>query len=289
MNRKRKNSTSFINPQKTQKKRKLGNTKGFRNWFLTLNNYTDNDILTLKSFSNCNYLFQEEMGDLGTPHLQGVFMFKNQKSFESLCNRIPKAHWEVLRSKKFGIEYCKKLKTRCGNVYTNIPNLKIKKRLITEYRPWQVKLIQLMKKYEEDDRKIIWVVGRQGSEGKTVFAKDWYNLNPDETAYVCGKAGDMKYFLAERFFNDNEEIKYIFIDCVRSEESTISYKGIEEIKNGFFFSTKYKSKMVSYNIVPTLVIFSNEEPNYSKLSKDRWIILDIDQDKLIEQSINGEK
>jgi len=67
-----------------------------------------------------NYVFQEETGEKGTKHLQGIFMFKNAVSFKKLKSNIPTAHIEVCRNQKASIRYCSKKETRTGEIYTNI-------------------------------------------------------------------------------------------------------------------------------------------------------------------------
>ena len=62
----------------------------------TLNNYTDIDINLLKTIKldpakDC-WVVAKEVGENGTPHLQGAFYFKNARSFESIKKKLPKAH-----------------------------------------------------------------------------------------------------------------------------------------------------------------------------------------------------
>ena len=54
----------------------------------------------------------------------------------------------------------------------------------------------------------------------------------------------------------------------------LSYTGIEEVKNGCFFSQKYESAMVVMPY-PTIIVFANEEPCYGKMSQDRWRVQQI--------------
>uniref|UniRef100_UPI004049B2EE hypothetical protein n=7 Tax=Pseudomonadati TaxID=3379134 RepID=UPI004049B2EE len=63
-------------------------------------------------------------------------------------------------------------------------------------------------------------------------------------------------------------------DIPRSQLDYLSYTGIEEVKNGCFFSSKYESEMVLYNS-PHIIVFANEEPTYHKLSSDRWNVVDL--------------
>lgn len=90
-----------------------------RNWCFTLNNYTEEDINSLKT-DDYEYVFQEETGEQGTKHLQGLICFKNPMSLSSLKKINNKAHWEKCKNKKASIKYCTKEDTRTGNIYSNI-------------------------------------------------------------------------------------------------------------------------------------------------------------------------
>jgi len=103
-------------------------TKDTRNrrriWAWTLNNYTEEDICMLSHniWNNCPvnlYVFQEEVGEQGTPHLQGIVQFVNQVSFSTLKEFHNKIRWEYNKKKlPANIKYCSKEKTRTGEIYT---------------------------------------------------------------------------------------------------------------------------------------------------------------------------
>lgn len=95
-------------------------TKGkFRSWCFTLNNYTEDEWNHLpKMFedksNNINYLVQgKEVGDNGTPHIQGFIHFDSQRSLGGLKKIHSRAHWEAKSPKSTFEEaanYCKKEK-----------------------------------------------------------------------------------------------------------------------------------------------------------------------------------
>jgi len=101
----------------------LGNTNlartRIRNWFFTINNYTEDDIKSITAW-DCKYTFQEEVGENGTPHLQGVVMFKDAKTLGAMKRYNARAHWEIVRSSKHAVDYCKKRDTSVGPVYSNM-------------------------------------------------------------------------------------------------------------------------------------------------------------------------
>lgn len=90
-----------------------------RNWQFTLNNYTPEEIETICD-SKYQYIFQEETGSEGTPHLQGMISSANAISFNSVKNLIPRAHIEAAKNKNALINYCQKGATRTGKIYCNV-------------------------------------------------------------------------------------------------------------------------------------------------------------------------
>ena len=90
-----------------------------RNYAFTLNNYTEEDIKSIPTLG-ADYIFQEETGAGGTPHLQGILMFKNAVTFSKLKRMLPTAHIEMAKSKMASMRYCSKEDTRTGMIYANV-------------------------------------------------------------------------------------------------------------------------------------------------------------------------
>lgn len=65
-------------------------------WIFVVNNYSDNDIITVQAIAlsdknKCKYLiFGKEVGDSGTPHLQGFVQFAGRKKFSTVKALFPK-------------------------------------------------------------------------------------------------------------------------------------------------------------------------------------------------------
>lgn len=99
-------------------KMESGNTRSLSYCF-TLNNYTSDDITSLLlSFKNSFlYVFQEELGENETRHLQGVVKWKIQRSFKTMKKIHSKIHWERCRNVKNSILYCTKEDTRNGKIW----------------------------------------------------------------------------------------------------------------------------------------------------------------------------
>lgn len=101
--------------QKMEQKCSEGNTKPQsskkrRDYPFTLNNWTTDELNIIKDI-NCKYLvIGQEIGDNGTPHLQGYIEFKNPISFMSIKKKLGnRAHIELIGRKgtpKQAAGYC---------------------------------------------------------------------------------------------------------------------------------------------------------------------------------------
>jgi len=86
---------------------------GARHYAFTLNNYTDDDIVSLAraaESSEVSYLiFGKEVSASGTPHLQGHVYFGKQHSIAKAKKGLSiEAHFSLARNVLRSIEYCKK-------------------------------------------------------------------------------------------------------------------------------------------------------------------------------------
>lgn len=96
-----------------------------RNWCFTLNNYTDEDISTLTSLTDAQYMFEQEIAPTtGTEHLQGFIIFKNPRTITGLKRILRSAHWEEMKGTiDQNILYCTKEKED-EEIFTNIEDWK---------------------------------------------------------------------------------------------------------------------------------------------------------------------
>lgn len=75
----------------------------------TINNPTPNDLELVRTIE-CKYIiFGFEIGEEGTPHLQGYIHYERSKRFNAVKRDIPRAHIEPRKgTPQQAIEYCKK-------------------------------------------------------------------------------------------------------------------------------------------------------------------------------------
>lgn len=238
-----------------------------RNWFFTWNNYSEEDVNTIHSYLEKyakKYMFQEETGEEGTPHLQGFFMLRSAAENVVLFKKFPGVFLRKLKSEEGSKIYCSKEETRTGRQWSG-GYIKVRDP-IEELKVWQREIIDEIEQ-EPEDRKIIWRWEKRGRTGKTSLAKH-ICLKYDGAIYVSGKAADIKCAI-QKMIEAEKEPKIIIFDVPRTSLDYVSYQAIEEVKNGIFFSGKYESGMVMFN-PPHVIVFANRPPYLAKLSLDRW-------------------
>lgn len=241
-----------------------------RAWSFTINNYekTDpQDLAQLFDSLELKYVFQEEIGEKGTPHLQGFLYSKNPIDFNTVRHFHNKMWCEKAKSWIASKKYCSKLDTRAGKIYANIKinTLKVPEH---EWYPWQREIINMIE-LEPDDRTINWYWEPRGGVGKTQLARYICMTHKDALYLGNGKGADMKHAVAQ-----NPNVKTILIGLPRTVEERINYSAIEEIKDGIFFSGKYESGMTLINH-PHIFVFANFPPNEEMMSRDRWNVIRI--------------
>lgn len=86
-------------------------TEKYRHWCFTLNNYSETDIekLSVLPPGSRHLIYGKEVGESGTPHLQGFITFTSPRRVASLHEYFEnKAHISVARDPLAAYEYCKK-------------------------------------------------------------------------------------------------------------------------------------------------------------------------------------
>lgn len=81
-----------------------------RAWCFTLNNYEEKDVDYFRQLV-CNYIkFGKEIGESGTPHLQGFIIFKSQYRLSALKKLNPRVHWSLSNANylEHNANYCSK-------------------------------------------------------------------------------------------------------------------------------------------------------------------------------------
>lgn len=256
----------------TQKKQVSPSVK----WFFTLNNWTEEEYSSIKStFLNVGtkFIIGKEIGEQGTPHLQGCIYLKVKNRGSAIIDN-KRIHWEQCKDWEASRTYCKKE----GNYY-EYPEPPRPVSIITDLKPFQLE-IEALYNTEPDQRSIHWYVDYVGGLGKTAFTKYMY-VKYGALPIKGGKIADISNII---FNFDMEKCKMVIMDIPRSSKN-VSYNAIESILDGMITNTKYETGIKVFN-APHVVVFSNFYPDTSAMSQDRWHIVELNDKPIIDEGLD---
>lgn len=222
--------------------------------------------------SKCSrWVFQLERGEeTGKLHFQGRCSFKAPKRCPNECNKsVRTGRWTIESDTKGGDFYCTKPETRIEGPWSDKDRKKVVPwdlAKIEEWKPWQNSIFETLK--EKDDRIINVLVDEVGGIGKSKVFKHCLFHGLAGLIPVIGDAKD----IIQAVCSMGEREAYI-IDLPRTAESSVHqasiFKAIEQIKNGVVIDLRYKYTELIMGS-PVIWIFTNQMPEASFLSKDRW-------------------
>lgn len=258
------------------------NYKG-TNFVLTINNWNKLNLEKLEhflSYSCKTYLFCKEIGNITkTPHLQGFIKTKSHKRYNTIMKEIGfNCYIKSMKgSLSSNINYCIKQVKNDDDILYCSDDIKSKIIIpeIIEHIPydnlydWQKNIYNLLLE-KPNKRTIHWVYEPTGNVGKTELVKTIMLTLPKSLLFTGGKSNDITF----QIINSNFNPKICLFDIPRTQEGFVSYNAIEQVKNGMVNSCKYEGGTKIFNI-PHVIIFANFEPDKTKLSRDRWNIIDL--------------
>jgi len=292
----------------------MGSAKA-RHWAFTLNNHTVHEEAALPDASDkVRYLiYGREVGETGTPHLQGHVQFRDQQRAAAVKRLLgtDRVHIEVARSPLASVEYCKK-----SGDFTEKGSLQMSGRrndldeFKAEAQSGKLTLKEVREKhsavYAKYPRFVIEYLQDHYpvKEIEAHALRPWQanlverlRLPPDDRSIVfvvdpTGNNGKTWFsqHIAKSFENVqilppskrndmayalDPTIRILFLDAPRSKQGEyIQYDFLEDVKNGYVFSPKYESRVKTLKRVHVVVLM-NEQPDMEKLSADRYVIINI--------------
>lgn len=223
-------------------------------------------------------MFQEEVGDAGTPHLQGYVHYKNAVALSTLKAWNPRLHLEQTRSVVNSVAYCsdKTKRPPNGRVWSrgfDLPSGGPEPPLEdNELYLWQRSLMQELEG-DPDDRTVVWYHDPDGGCGKTALAKCILVKFQSEVLYLSGGASKD---ILHQVVKAKKDPRIVIFNFPRTSEGKVSYAALETIKDGLVQSGKYEGGF-RYFPIPHVIVFANWEPDRTALSADRWIIRHLQQ------------
>lgn len=233
-----------------------------------------------------SWTFQLEKGsETGRLHFQGRVSFKT-KTRNPWCELNGYSfRWSpTCDTNKDSTFYVMKDETRIDGPWTDKdPSQYISSQYrnkLDTLRPFQKTIWDMCQKF--DERKINYVYCAEGNKGKSIIAH-LCRLHLGGLVMPPINDGDRLMYTAHNMMvakNKTRKSIPVFFDLPRAmnkERLYGLYSAIEVIKSGYLFDTRNHYK--DYDVdSPNVWVFSNDEPDLSCLSKDRWVLWTITED-----------
>lgn len=245
-----------------------------------INNYVESQLSQLNSTlsSLCKKaVYGKEIGESGTPHLQGYISLKKKARITELnkLDCFKRASFRKVRNENALIDYCQK-----DGVAFKL-GFPVELKIIKSLRPWQAS-IESNVLCEPDERRINWLYDPETAIGKTSLTK-YLIVKLGAVFFTGGKKGDIAYQLMTEKENGKDLNNKLICIFNFGYEDEIDYKVFENLKDGLISSSKYKSCGLVFNS-PHIWIFSNQLPDERIIQqrKNVWKIYTVKNECLID-------
>lgn len=245
------------------------------------------DIIDMLKGIAKKWVFQEEQGDGGYKHYQGrMSLIKKRRATEKhlllKLFKVPPNYLAPTVSQeacKGDDIYCTKEDTRIAGpwkdtdlvVKNTIQLLNFRKNVLYDY---QEQLLRMATEY--NDRVIDLIYDPHGNIGKSIFSEYLESLGIAEEIPPFRLMDDIFQWVASRPIK-----KCYIVDMPRGmkkDKLGDFYSGIEVIKNGVAFDKRYKAEKIRFDR-PRIFLFTNTLPEFSLMSKDRWNVWEVNENK----------
>jgi len=224
-----------------------------RTWVFTYNNYDEAVIDNIKAWKVNRMIVSKEVGESGTPHLQGAVTFCTVTSLKTAKVLLPKAHWEVAIVNEGCFNYCAK---EGSDVIINIDNTHQGRRSDLECAVEALKkggIKELVKecpevfvKYHTGFEKLAGYINKPNKREKPIVY--WY----------YGKTGTGKtakvHELEKELWTSNDTLKWfngydneeaVLLDDFRGSHCTFDY--LLRLLDGYNMKVEIKGGFVNWN------------------------------------------
>lgn len=237
---------------------------------------SSNDVVsTLLTFCKA-YAFQmEKCPKTGNLHYQGrvKLMLKERESgVKGKFNSHPSIYGaKITRTSTENMNnmfYCMKEETRVSGPWTDQdkPELKVIQKMTDNgLLHWQGDLEAQLLSY--DDRQIDVLIDPVGNNGKSSFKK-WMYVKHD--ACIVPAINDSKDIMQWCMGFPGKKLYIIDMPRAMKKKSLYQlYAGIEQLKDGYMFDTRYNAR---FRLIdePRILVMTNYPPKKRYLSLDRW-------------------
>lgn len=285
------------------------------NWCFTVNNPLayDEGVVSAWHPDLAKYVvFGREVGEEGTPHLQGYVQFKSKKRLTALKKLHKEAHWEVAKGNpQQNLDYCSKdgdfvelgesisqgnrsdleafkdavkdgvvsfrqLREDHSSVFARHP--RFVREYVFDYLPDPPLASHCLNDWQEDLNRILVL---EPDDRSIIFVVDKAG-NKGKTwfaKYYTSMHPDNTQILefgkkADMAYALEPHIRHLFMNCSRQQLEFLNYSFLESVKDGMVFSSKYESQLKKLGRVH-VVVMMNEQPDMKALSLDRYKIINL--------------
>ena len=237
--------------------------------------------------------FQKEKSEkTGYLHWQVRGHLWKPKTLPSVLRELrPKTwdgHWSVTSSEthvKGNFNYAMKIDTRVAGPWTDKDDefdepppmtRQLQSFMREALHPWQEQLVNEAQII--DDRLIKIVLDTRGNIGKSIFSE---YLEYKGLAYEVPPMNSMEDIM-QCCMGVKPQTCYL-VDMprgMRKDRLASFYAGLESLKNGVMYDKRYSFKKRRIDR-PQIIVFTNVEPDWSLMSKDRWLVWRISEDRCL--------
>ena len=143
-----------------------------------------------------------------------------------------------------------------------------------EWRPWQRDMLEYVN--NPTKRRIIWIVGKNGNEGKTFFQdqiEEQYGLHRVFQMELAESTRNILHYMRKCVDMQTDIFLFNITKSVYIDD--VNYKILEKIKDGKATSIKYNTKKMRFKTPNVIMVFLNMYPDTREFSHDRWLIFKI--------------
>ena len=138
---------------------------------------------------------------------------------------------------------------------------------------WQKDLVSYLNNNNPDTQKILFMVDEKGNSGKTTLVKNTQCLFPGKKVFI---APPQDYDTLVSLFPD-DEVDIVILDWSHNKKFDIPYAFLENLKDGSMVQMKHEVIKKDFP-TPHVVVFMEHTPDSDALSKDRYVIEEIELD-----------
>lgn len=241
---------------------------------------TKDDVIAILNKFCKKWSFQQEVGTItNKKHFQGRFSLKVKRRLTEVPFKL--GHLSpTSKANSDNMFYVTKEDTRIAGPWTNEDKVAYIPRQIRELPSlymWQASIIDKMSVW--DPRHINVVIDKKGNIGKSVFVGYCRAHSIASKIPMCNDFNKVMEMVMDMPTAKN----YIFDfpRCISKDKLYGLYGAIEEVKNGYAYDTRYHFRDKVFDS-PNIWIFTNEPPNRTYMSDDRWLIWEVVDNHLIK-------